>query len=196
MRKFGLMAMGVLVCSFTAACSGAGGEDIGQPEAAEQLEEGLKPEPTFACAGFLGIACPGKYVCVDDWRDDCNPASGGADCPGLCRDKPRQSCSPSNPACEGNEVCVPNAVCGLHCTGTCVLAECDPELICTQVLTCVDGELYPTGCGPANCDSPIGECADTCDPGLVCTQVLTCVDGLLYPTGCGPSNCDEPIGKC
>ena len=37
-------------------------------------------------------------------------------------------------------------------------SKCDPMLICTQALTCFDGQLYPTGCGPANCDAPIGPC--------------------------------------
>ena len=35
---------------------------------------------------------------------------------------------------------------------------CDPSQICPQVLTCVDGQLYPTACGPDNCDEPIGPC--------------------------------------
>ena len=73
---------------------------------------------------------------------------------------------------------------------------CDPTLICTQVLTCIQGELYPTGCGPANCDAPIGPCDGACDPTLVCDLAITCVDGMLYPTGCGPDNCDAPIGPC
>jgi hypothetical protein len=37
-------------------------------------------------------------------------------------------------------------------------ASCDPGLICTQALSCVGGKLYPTGCGPANCDEPIDDC--------------------------------------
>ncbi len=198
LRVIGLMAMGGLISGSTVGCSGAGEEDIGQQEAVDDAQEALgKPLPPFSCAGFLGIACPGSYVCVDDWRDSCDPKNGGADCPGLCRDKLPQSCIPSNPLCEGNEVCVLNAYCvGMQCNGTCVLAECDPSLICKQVQTCVDGELYPTSCGPSNCDSPIGKCTGTCDPTLNCLDVLTCVDGLLYPTSCGPQNCDEPIGKC
>ena len=36
--------------------------------------------------------------------------------------------------------------------------DCDPDLMCAQVETCVDGLLYPTACGPDNCDGPIGEC--------------------------------------
>ena len=36
--------------------------------------------------------------------------------------------------------------------------DCNPELICAEVETCIDGFLYPTSCGPENCDEPIGEC--------------------------------------
>jgi hypothetical protein len=42
-------------------------------------------------------------------------------------------------------------------TGECQ-ASCDPTLVCTMAFTCVDGKLYPTGCGPKNCDPPGGEC--------------------------------------
>ena len=36
---------------------------------------------------------------------------------------------------------------------------CDPSLACGAAITCVDGLLYPTTCGPRNCDLPIGPCA-------------------------------------
>lgn len=74
----------------------------------------------------------------------------GIQCPaGLeCVDDPRDDCSP----CRGG------ADCGGICVELSCKAACDPTLICTQVLTCVDGQLYPTGCGPRNCDAPIGEC--------------------------------------
>jgi len=76
--------------------------------------------------------------------------------------------------------------------------DCDPSLVCGEALTCVDGQLYPTTCGPENCDEPIGPCDDPppCDPNLICGDALTCVDNQLYPTTCGPGNCDEPIGAC
>jgi hypothetical protein len=75
--------------------------------------------------------------------------------------------------------------------------KCDPNLICGDALTCVDGALYPSTCGPDNCDEPIGRCDEKCDPNLICAEVITCWDdGLKYPTACGPDNCDEPIGRC
>jgi hypothetical protein len=36
------------------------------------------------CGGIAAIRCPGAGSCVDDWRDDCDPAHGGADCGGVC----------------------------------------------------------------------------------------------------------------
>lgn len=42
------------------------------------------------------------------------------------------------------------------------VTSCDPELTCENTVTCVEGNLYPTTCGPDNCDSdnndPIGLC--------------------------------------
>jgi hypothetical protein len=81
--------------------------------------------------------------------------------------------------------------------------DCNPDMICGQALTCVDGLLYPTTCGPENCDNPIGVCddnedggGDDCDPDLECAQVLTCYDGFFYPTSCGPLNCDLALYPC
>ncbi len=37
--------------------------------------------------------------------------------------------------------------------------NCNPEIFCGQALTCIDGLVYPTTCGPDNCDESI----DTCD---------------------------------
>lgn len=37
------------------------------------------------CGGFGNIGCPSGLTCVDDPNDDCDPASGGADCGGVCQ---------------------------------------------------------------------------------------------------------------
>tara|TARA_B100002052_G_scaffold59915_1_gene52913 strand:+ start:885 stop:1673 length:789 start_codon:yes stop_codon:yes gene_type:complete len=78
------------------------------------------------------------------------------------------------------------------------LIDCDPNLACGAAETCFDDLLYPTTCGPENCDDPIGECDDNdCNPDLICGEMVTCwEDGLLYPTTCGPENCDDSIGTC
>jgi hypothetical protein len=77
----------------------------------------------------------------------------GFQCPSgfECVDDPRDDCSP----CRGG------ADCGGICVELSCKQACDPTLICTQALTCVGGQLYPSGCGPRNCDAPIGECAAT-----------------------------------
>ena len=36
------------------------------------------------CGGIAGFLCPEGQICVDDPTDSCDPASGGADCIGIC----------------------------------------------------------------------------------------------------------------
>lgn len=70
-----------------------------------------------SCGGFAGFPCaPGKS-CIDDARDDCDPANGGADCPGVC--VPSNDCRVTGCArgrncqfCWTNFACIPDgAVC-------------------------------------------------------------------------------------
>ncbi|WP_327358290.1 hypothetical protein [Streptomyces sp. NBC_01304] len=42
------------------------------------------PNDCPACGGFAGLTCPPGFVCMDDPRDECDPANGGADCMGVC----------------------------------------------------------------------------------------------------------------
>jgi hypothetical protein len=44
------------------------------------------------------------------------------------------------------------------CLDVSVPSTCDPTLMCAQVNTCEDGQLYPSACGPKNCDEPLGPC--------------------------------------
>lgn len=76
------------------------------------------------------------------------------------------------------------------------IGGCDALIVCPAELSCVGGFLYPTACGPANCDAPIGPCDGSCDPSLACVPAETCFQGSLYPTACGPANCDAAIGPC
>ena len=39
-------------------------------------------------------------------------------------------------------------------------ADCNPDLVCGEAITCCDGSLFPTTCCSENCDEPIGECGD------------------------------------
>ena len=59
------------------------------------------------------------------------------------------------------------------------IPDCDPNLMCGGALTCIDGLLYPTTCGPDNCDDPIDTCSDD-----------ECIDGEVDNTNpCNPKEC-------
>lgn len=100
-------------------------------------------------------ACEDWGDCCADYTESCvddGPGSGsfcggiaGIGCPAgeTCIDDPSDNCDPQSGWSDCGGVCVP---------------ACDPTLVCTQVITCVDGQSYPTGCGPANCDQPMGPC--------------------------------------
>ncbi len=76
--------------------------------------------------------------------------------------------------------------------------ECVPiAIFCGDSPACFGDLLYPTDCGPLNCEEPLGPCPNAgCDPSLFCADVQICVRGMLYPTSCGPDNCDMPTGTC
>jgi hypothetical protein len=94
-------------------------------------------------------------MCVDDWRDDCDPKNGGADCGGVC------SCSGAAVLCiEGTRFDDNPAVCA------CVPAE-------SEVVRC--GGFPGTPCpGAGTCaDDP----SDDCDPnngGADCGGLCEC----------------------
>ena len=83
--------------------------------------------------------------------------------------------------------------------------DCDPDLSCATVLTCVDGLLYPTSCGPDNCDDPIGECEDDDEGPPECVQDCPGIEDVspeedgtyfclwlleVFPTGCA-EDCEQ-----
>ncbi len=165
-------------------------------------------EELNVCVRFEGEDSGGDFKCSDlgyeecnyydfcEWIEDSDNATGF----GICIDAGSENpCSDfSQEDCEWYDECVwTDEGCQDYNWN-----DCDPNAICGQAVTCVDGLLYPTTCGPENCDDPIGECEDSgdgggdCDPDLFCGEAITCVDGLLYPTTCGPENCDDPIGEC
>ena len=45
---------------------------------------------------------------------------------------------------------------------------CDPTLICANVVSCVDGRVYPTSCGPDNCDLSRGVCGEKTEYSKYC----------------------------
>jgi hypothetical protein len=114
--------------------------------------------PCRQCPDGVSFSCP-EGVCTNG---RCGvrftPCPGLVQCGGIaglpcpagfeCVDDPRDDCSP----CRGG------ADCGGICVELSCKPACDPGLVCAQVLTCVDGKLYPTACGPRNCDQPLGDC--------------------------------------
>lgn len=70
------------------------------------------------CGGIAALTCDPGYQCIDAPYDDCDPARGGADCPGICTPTPadcRTSGCGSGSSCTfcwGSYACVPDgAVC-------------------------------------------------------------------------------------
>lgn len=119
------------------------------------------------CADVKAVCTLGGNDCIDNddcaegfcgWADDdstriCKPwGEVGDSCEGFVLPShrvfcdPSLECVPSEPTFDAPGVCQPAG------------QTCDPTLICTQVITCVGGLQYPTGCGPANCDEPMGPC--------------------------------------
>ncbi len=170
------------------------------------------PEGEVACEGQGFGSCWCDELCVA-FGDCC------ADAEELCgMEAPEPPCDPTR-ICTAVQTCVDGQLyptgCGPEncdeptepCDGDSTPApeplpepelDCNPLAFCPAAETCIDGLVYPTGCGSTNCDAPIGICeADPkCIPTLFCPAAQTCVDGELYPTGCGPNNCDEPLGPC
>ena len=112
------------------------------------------------------LFCADVLTCVDGYL---YPTSCG---PENC-DEPIDTCDEGGDAdscsdlsqieCENSSGCQWEYVDNVSGFGECITIDdqedCDSDLFCAEVLTCVDGYLYPTSCGPENCDEPI----DTCD---------------------------------
>jgi len=67
--------------------------------------------------------------------------------------------------------------CAGSCEETCTL-DCDSNLICAEVLTCFGSELYPTACGPDNCDQPLEDTDGLCSDNSTEYQITFDIDGL------------------
>ena len=86
-------------------------------------------QPAF-CGGFAGFECERGWDCVDVPNDGCDPAQGGADCPGVCvepQDEPNGACIADRDCREGEwcreirggtAVCVPYSSQGDSCGGS------------------------------------------------------------------------------
>ena len=152
------------------------------------------PDPSVThCGGFGGLPCPAGQTCVDDPSDSCDPASGDADCGGIC--VAVSPPPPPNPApglfcggiagipCPGGGRCVddPSDSCDPSNGG----ADCGGICQCIQTVACVRGAVF---------DSSVKVCA--CVPqkpvcGPVCT--IFCQYGnVLDANGCPTCACKPP----
>jgi len=83
---------GATAALWLCACGGVGVESaevesVGEAEMAVQT----------LCGGLIAASCPDGYVCVDDPRDECDPAVG-ADCAGVCEKDKKEKMSCTDPA--------------------------------------------------------------------------------------------------
>jgi len=166
-----------------------------------------------SCGGLAGKACPGAGTCTDDPYDGCDPAAGGADCPGICR------CAAASASCPAGTVFNTDpAVCG------CVTAPPDPcsAVLCAPGTQCTGGKCVPVcgpvcdiycaygnvsdanGCPTCACNPPPADPCSTvkcasgthCDSGKCVSDGVSC--GGLAGTACpGAGTCvDDPSDSC
>jgi hypothetical protein len=163
---------------------------------------GSEEELRQRCGGIQGLVCPEGYTCIDDPRDGCDPAGGGADCGGICRRARRTRCDYNAPgkvyygqsldecsrirfACApGTEYFADDCGCGCQDTGE----------GCAAIGLCVEGYVWDETtceCVPAPGDVQCGGFA-----GLSCPNAENiCVD--LPGDGCDPNaGGADCIGVC
>jgi len=173
-----------------AALAGGVAAVLGRRGVAAQTEG-----PAITCGGLMGLPCPEGYVCLDDSSDSCDPATGGADCIGVCVAQLDDPCIAMT--------CLQGTICCPLCGGVCLPADvqCSEDVCasrqCNQV-TCGAGEY----CCNESCSicAPIGAmCIELfCEPesevGVVCGKT-TCPPGqVCCNESCGI--CTPPGGMC
>jgi len=135
------------------------------------------PDPAF-CGGIAGFPCPDGFTCIDDHRDDCDPANGGADCGGTCvrEEQPRSCGGVAGKTCPPGYECAddPGDDCdpangGADCPGTCRPAAppaCRDDADCPAVgapcQLCADGTAAcpRSYCGDGQCQVVFEACSD------------------------------------
>jgi hypothetical protein len=102
----------------------------------------------WRCGGVAGTSCPKGLICIDDPRDACDPAAGGADCGGVCVGKRRNPCARMR--------CAEGTACCPRCGGLCI----PRDVSCTGSL-CNPTPCNEVVCGPGEfcCNESCGECA-------------------------------------
>jgi hypothetical protein len=150
--------------------------------------------PGGMCGGLAGIPCPEGFACVDDPNDSCDPATGGADCAGICLPMDDNPCAAM--------LCIEGTTCCPQCGGLCIPHDipCAADLCvsepCNQVI-CGPGEY----CCNESCSicAPLGDgCIDQfCDPpsyGVACGPTICAPGEVCCNESCGI--CTPPGGVC
>lgn len=143
-------------------------------------------KPSWDCAGFWPQPCPEEMVCVDVAGDDCDPAAGGADCPGTCVPADDPECPSPEAYCDA--VCgggaipevpigcpIPDCACpeppAGSCEGVCGGADADADCWCDD--SCAQyGDCCPDKAAVCDGATCAGRC-DEYDAGAACQ----CDDG-------------------
>jgi hypothetical protein len=162
------------------------------------------PGQPLVCGGVAAAKCPQGYHCVDDPADKCDPATGAADCSGICvLGEELPTCAGlAGTACPAGLVCVddPTAACSGDpalgdCPGVCrppAEAQCTSDADCPQLKVlcslCADGTM---SCPLSHCDN--GQCTVDFKP---CPEPAAC--GGIAGLSCAPGfQCvDDPTDDC
>lgn len=132
----------------------------------------------IACGGFAGFACPDGMTCVDDPSDSCDPATGGADCIGYCKNDTGGN-GGNGGRCKDTDT-LSYVGCGSECDVIRFSCSEGYEYFsdskgcgCQLVLTCGDSTC---GSGEFCCNESCGICAPE---GGFCTQQFCDTTGTL-----------------
>jgi hypothetical protein len=114
------------------------------------------------CGGFAGVPCAPGFTCVDDPRDTCDPARGGADCSGICVQIAPNPCA--GILCRAGTTCCP------ACGGVCI-----PGDVPCSIALCPRELCGPVVCPPGTvcCNSSCGICTP---PGGACILIACLPD--------------------
>jgi hypothetical protein len=143
----------------------------------ERLQSSQDAKRRRPCGGIAGLPCPDGYICVDGPGDECDPATGGADCIGICVRKVKDPCATIR--CRQGTKCCPN------CGGICI----PDDIRCSNEL-CVSEPCNQAVCGPGEycCNESCSICAPL---GGGCTDEFC--EPSSYGVPCGPTVC--PVGQ-
>lgn len=151
--------------------------------------------PGGMCGGIAGFPCPEGFVCVDDPSDNCDPATGGADCSGVCLPIDYNPCAAI--------LCIEGTTCCPQCGGVCI-----PNSIPCSEDFCVSEPCGPNFCGAEEycCNESCGICAPLgggcievfCEPpgevGVACGPAICAPGQVCCNESCGI--CTPPDGVC